>query len=275
MEASLRFYTEVLGHGAHPQPGLRRSASSGCASATSSCTSSCATRRRPSSTTSASTSTTSRPPTAMAKERGAARRRRPGRPTVRELNDGSVQMYLRDPAGNLVEIDWPDVDDAGPLGRRPTSAGSSDERPQSEARAQRAALLRRLRAGARPSRPSRSRPPRYACNPPQGRCYVSRPQCRCERSPGSGPRPLRRPRSARGSLIVVFPVVWVLFIANGHDLRLGGQRPEGLPHHAAERAHRGGAVLRGRQRLHAHLRADARREHGPRRLLPASAATSR
>jgi catechol 2,3-dioxygenase-like lactoylglutathione lyase family enzyme len=30
-------------------------------------------------------------------------------PTVRELNDGSVQMYLRDPAGNLVEVDWPDV----------------------------------------------------------------------------------------------------------------------------------------------------------------------
>ena len=30
-------------------------------------------------------------------------------PTVRELNDGSVQMYLRDPAGNLVEIDWPDI----------------------------------------------------------------------------------------------------------------------------------------------------------------------
>jgi catechol 2,3-dioxygenase-like lactoylglutathione lyase family enzyme len=30
-------------------------------------------------------------------------------PQVRELNDGSVQMYLRDPAGNLIEIDWPDV----------------------------------------------------------------------------------------------------------------------------------------------------------------------
>ena len=30
-------------------------------------------------------------------------------PDVRELPDGSVQMYLRDPAGNLVEIDWPDV----------------------------------------------------------------------------------------------------------------------------------------------------------------------
>lgn len=26
-----------------------------------------------------------------------------------ELPDGTVQMYIRDPAGNLVEIDWPDV----------------------------------------------------------------------------------------------------------------------------------------------------------------------
>ena len=26
-----------------------------------------------------------------------------------ELPGGEVQMYLRDPAGNLVEIDWPDV----------------------------------------------------------------------------------------------------------------------------------------------------------------------
>jgi catechol 2,3-dioxygenase-like lactoylglutathione lyase family enzyme len=30
-------------------------------------------------------------------------------PDVRELPDGAVQMYLRDPAGNLVEVDWPDV----------------------------------------------------------------------------------------------------------------------------------------------------------------------
>ena len=29
---------------------------------------------------------------------------------VYELPDGAVQMYLRDPAVNLVEIDWPDVD---------------------------------------------------------------------------------------------------------------------------------------------------------------------
>jgi YD repeat-containing protein len=28
---------------------------------------------------------------------------------IYELPDGSVQMYVRDPAGNLVEIDWPDV----------------------------------------------------------------------------------------------------------------------------------------------------------------------
>jgi lactoylglutathione lyase len=28
---------------------------------------------------------------------------------VYELPDGAVQMYLRDPAGNLVEINWPDV----------------------------------------------------------------------------------------------------------------------------------------------------------------------
>ena len=28
---------------------------------------------------------------------------------VRELPDGAVQMYLRDPSGNLVEVNWPDV----------------------------------------------------------------------------------------------------------------------------------------------------------------------
>ena len=28
---------------------------------------------------------------------------------VRELPDGAVQMYLRDPAGNLVEVNWPDL----------------------------------------------------------------------------------------------------------------------------------------------------------------------
>ena len=28
---------------------------------------------------------------------------------VWELPDGSVQMYARDPAGNLIEVNWPDV----------------------------------------------------------------------------------------------------------------------------------------------------------------------
>lgn len=31
-----------------------------------------------------------------------------------ELPDGSVQMYMRDPAGNLIEIDWPDARDLDP-----------------------------------------------------------------------------------------------------------------------------------------------------------------
>ena len=28
---------------------------------------------------------------------------------VNEMPDGSVQMYLRDPGSNLVEVDWPDI----------------------------------------------------------------------------------------------------------------------------------------------------------------------
>lgn len=32
-------------------------------------------------------------------------------PDVYELPDGSVQMYIRDPAGNLVEVNYPDVED--------------------------------------------------------------------------------------------------------------------------------------------------------------------
>ena len=52
-------------------------------------------------------------------------------PDVRVLNDGAVQMYLRDPAGNLVEINWPD---ASTLDRSVVTAMRhiSDERPQSE-----------------------------------------------------------------------------------------------------------------------------------------------
>lgn len=51
-------------------------------------------------------------------------------PAVRELPDGAVQMYLRDPAGNLIEIDWPDV---STLDRSivTTIRKLSDDRPQS------------------------------------------------------------------------------------------------------------------------------------------------
>ena len=49
---------------------------------------------------------------------------------VRELPDGAVQMYIRDPAGNLVEVNWPDVstlDRSVITGIRRVA----DERPQS------------------------------------------------------------------------------------------------------------------------------------------------
>jgi hypothetical protein len=49
---------------------------------------------------------------------------------VRELPDGAVQMYIRDPAGNLVELNWPDV---STLDRSviTTISRVADERPQS------------------------------------------------------------------------------------------------------------------------------------------------
>jgi lactoylglutathione lyase len=52
-------------------------------------------------------------------------------PNVRVLSDGAVQMYLRDPAGNLVEVNWPD---ASTLDRSVVTAMRSieDERPQSD-----------------------------------------------------------------------------------------------------------------------------------------------
>jgi len=49
--------------------------------------------------------------------------------SVRELPGGAVQMYIRDPAGNLVEVDWPDV---GTLDRTIVTNVTriADERPQ-------------------------------------------------------------------------------------------------------------------------------------------------
>jgi catechol 2,3-dioxygenase-like lactoylglutathione lyase family enzyme len=63
-------------------------------------------------------------------------------PNVRVLVDGAVQMYLRDPAGNLVEINWPD---AATLDRRIVTDvhALADERPQS-AEALQARLFERV-----------------------------------------------------------------------------------------------------------------------------------
>ena len=65
-----------------------------------------------------------------AKELGVLEERTFGA-SVRELNDGAVQMYLRDPAGNLVEVDWPDI---ATLDRSVVDriARVADERAQSE-----------------------------------------------------------------------------------------------------------------------------------------------
>jgi catechol 2,3-dioxygenase-like lactoylglutathione lyase family enzyme len=46
-----------------------------------------------------------------------------------ELPDGSVQMYIRDPAGNLIELDWPDVTTLSP-GLRSSIVKLSDTVPQ-------------------------------------------------------------------------------------------------------------------------------------------------
>jgi catechol 2,3-dioxygenase-like lactoylglutathione lyase family enzyme len=63
-----------------------------------------------------------------AKERGLLDERTWGS-QLRELPDGSVQMYIRDPAGNVVEVDTPDV---STLDRSiVTEIGRlADERPQ-------------------------------------------------------------------------------------------------------------------------------------------------
>lgn len=50
--------------------------------------------------------------------------------SVRELNDGSLQMYLRDPAGNLVEVNCRDGA-AVDRGLVPGIRRLADERPQS------------------------------------------------------------------------------------------------------------------------------------------------
>jgi catechol 2,3-dioxygenase-like lactoylglutathione lyase family enzyme len=56
-----------------------------------------------------------------------------------ELPDGAVQMYIRDPSGNLIELDYPDAA-AIPRDEVPEYARLSDRRPQ-EGEAARATLF--------------------------------------------------------------------------------------------------------------------------------------
>jgi YD repeat-containing protein len=57
---------------------------------------------------------------AKAKEMGILDVRAFGKP-LRSHPTGWVQMYLRDPAGNLVEVDWPDVESLAPETRADVS----------------------------------------------------------------------------------------------------------------------------------------------------------
>ena len=46
-----------------------------------------------------------------------------------ELPDGAMQMYLRDPSGNLVEVDWPDIKTLD-LSQFPEAKKLADKNPQ-------------------------------------------------------------------------------------------------------------------------------------------------
>jgi catechol 2,3-dioxygenase-like lactoylglutathione lyase family enzyme len=71
----------------------------------------------------------------------AARASPEGDPDLVELPSGQVQLYFRDPAGNLVELNWRD---AGTLDRSryPTLRRLADQIPQTEESTQAALYLR-------------------------------------------------------------------------------------------------------------------------------------
>jgi lactoylglutathione lyase len=55
---------------------------------------------------------------------------------VRELSDGSVQLYMRDPAGNCIEVNWPDVATLDQSIFDPAMQRLEDQRPQTGEAAQ-------------------------------------------------------------------------------------------------------------------------------------------
>ena len=121
--------------------------------------------------------------------------------------DGSAQMYLRDPAGNLVEVDWPD---ASTLDREVVVeiALLADERPQSDE-------ARRARLYLAPAAPGehfrRLKPPGHCLALGCGGVLVSPSLASTSVSLG---RALRIAGLVLLALVIAFPIVWVLFIAS-------------------------------------------------------------
>jgi catechol 2,3-dioxygenase-like lactoylglutathione lyase family enzyme len=64
-----------------------------------------------------------------------------------ELPDGAIQMYVRDPAGNLVELDYPDASSV-PVDEVPEYRRLADDRPQDGEAAEALLFLTRVRGAA-------------------------------------------------------------------------------------------------------------------------------
>ena len=217
MEESLRFYTDVFGMRQRPEPGLRAPRGSGS--------------RLGGQQLHLFLRDTPAPEfhhlgfdvddfeTAyrVASERGLLEARRLVARRARSFNDGSVQMYLRDPAGDLIEVNWPDVTTLDRSVVTPHGARLEDERPQS-AEALRAAPLRQcLIRSARRGRAGLL----TASQPILDKPLASMKQGWVLRSPGvTGFATFAASRTARNigrgvlAVLIVFPIVWVLFIAN-------------------------------------------------------------
>ena len=136
-----------------------------------------------------------------------------------ELPSGQVQLYFRDPAGNLIELNWPDADTLD-RSRYPSSGGS----PSTSRR-----------------RPSRAAPCSTSSRQPRDDAGAS---AVAPGSPSALARALARaPRLLRvvgwallAVIVVAARALGALLRADdrevGDVVRLGRARPEGLPDHA-------------------------------------------
>ena len=118
---------------------------------------------------------------------------------------------------------------------------------------------------------STSRLPADGCSVRWGRGRAGRSRACADRADG---RLLSSLVWALIGLLTLFALLWVLFLAptTGKFATSFGSAvhdPKDFLITVPERGHGRRALLRRRERLHAHLRADAGRQHGPRRVLPA------